>query len=160
MRDGYPWPSSRPVITMIHWTGSIRMPYLMRFSSSRRTPPIVNSKKPQLTRPVKLSKPELHENRESRGRWHLWRIFYLFIAYKIIFIFEICHLKIHFRRMNLRLIRLGSSLFVLFFCDFLGSSYTFGAPVSQFVAGLIVFRHFPFWCMTIWEGKLSVTNLL
>lgn len=30
-----------------------------------------NSRKPQLTNPVKLSKPELHEKRLSLGRWHL-----------------------------------------------------------------------------------------
>lgn len=45
--------------------------YLIRFSSSRRMPPMPSSRNPQLTRPVKLSKPELHENRESRGRWIL-----------------------------------------------------------------------------------------
>lgn len=48
--------------------------YLIKFSRRRRKPPIVSNRKPQLTRPVKLSKPELHENSESLGRWHLQNI--------------------------------------------------------------------------------------
>lgn len=69
--DGHPSPSSRPVSTMTHCNGSTRMPYFNRFSSNSLNPPIVNSRKPQLTRPVKSWKPELHENSESLGRWHL-----------------------------------------------------------------------------------------
>lgn len=32
---------------------------------------MVSNRKPQLTKPVKLLKPELQENNESLGRWHL-----------------------------------------------------------------------------------------
>lgn len=74
MNDGQLSPPSRPFNTMSHCSGSTRMPYLIRFSNSKRKPPIVNSRKPQLTRPVKSWKPELHENSESLGRWHLqWK---------------------------------------------------------------------------------------
>lgn len=45
--------------------------YFNRFSNNNLKPPIVNSRKPQFTRPVKSWKPELHENSESLGRWHL-----------------------------------------------------------------------------------------
>lgn len=45
--------------------------YFIKFSNKRRMPPIPRSRKPQLTNPVKLSKPELHEKRLSLGRWHL-----------------------------------------------------------------------------------------
>lgn len=69
--DGQPLPASPPVSTMTHCNGSTRMPYFIRFSSNNLKPPIVNSRKPQLTRPVKSWKPELHENSESLGRWHL-----------------------------------------------------------------------------------------
>lgn len=47
--------------------------HLSKFSSNNRKPPMVNSRKPQLTKPVKLSNFELHENNESRGRWTLQR---------------------------------------------------------------------------------------
>lgn len=40
----------------------------MKFSKHKRNPPMVKSRKPQLTKPVKLVKPELHEKSESLGR--------------------------------------------------------------------------------------------
>lgn len=43
-----------------------------KFSSSNRKPLMVNRRNPQFTKPVKLWKPELHENSESLGRWHLY----------------------------------------------------------------------------------------
>lgn len=39
----------------------------MKFSKSKRTLPIVKSKKPQFTKPVKLLNPDAHENKESLG---------------------------------------------------------------------------------------------
>lgn len=93
MTAGQPSPPSRPFNTMNHCSGSTRIPYLCaiesnrlvkymkefksrttyfnRFSNISLKPPMVNSRKPQLTRPVKSWNPELHENRESLGRWHL-----------------------------------------------------------------------------------------
>lgn len=73
MTDGCPSPSLLPVRTIIHWAGSILIPYFIKFSKSNLTPPIVSNRKPQLTRPVKFWKSELHENSESLGRWHLER---------------------------------------------------------------------------------------
>lgn len=72
MIDGTPAPSSLPVSTMNHWIGSTRIPYFKRFSKRSRIPLIVSKRNPQFTKPVKLWKPELHENNESLGRWHLW----------------------------------------------------------------------------------------
>lgn len=43
----------------------------IKFSNSSLKPLIVRSKNPQFTNPVKLWNPELHENSESLGRWHL-----------------------------------------------------------------------------------------
>lgn len=52
---------------------TFRDTHFMKFSNSNRTPPMLSRRKPQLTNPVKLSKPELHEKRLSLGRWHLQR---------------------------------------------------------------------------------------
>lgn len=41
--------------------------YFMKFSSNNRKPPIKSKRKAQLTNPVKLSNPDVHENSESRG---------------------------------------------------------------------------------------------
>lgn len=72
MIDGYDEsPASFPVSTNNHCIGSTLNPYLMKFSSSSRNPPIVRRRKPQLTRPEKLLKFELHEKSESRGLWIL-----------------------------------------------------------------------------------------
>lgn len=43
----------------------------MKFSSKSLSPPIVSRRNPQLTRPEKSLKFELHEKRESRGLWIL-----------------------------------------------------------------------------------------
>lgn len=70
--DGYvASPSFFPVSTMNHCIGSTRNPYLMKFSSSSRNPPIVSRRNPQFTRPEKSLKLELHVKRESRGLWIL-----------------------------------------------------------------------------------------
>lgn len=45
--------------------------YFMKFSNSNLTPPMESSRNAQFMNPVKLSKPEFHENRESLGLWHL-----------------------------------------------------------------------------------------
>jgi hypothetical protein len=56
--------------------------YLMKFSKRSLIPPIVRRRKPQLTNPVKLSNPDDHENRESRGVWHLQYIVVTVNIYK------------------------------------------------------------------------------
>lgn len=43
----------------------------MKFSNSSLNPPIVKRRKAQLTKPVKLSNPEVQEKSESLGLWHL-----------------------------------------------------------------------------------------
>lgn len=55
-------PSFLPVSTISHSIGSTLNPYLIKFSSKSRMPPIKRSKNPQLTRPEKSLKFELHEN--------------------------------------------------------------------------------------------------
>lgn len=66
--DGYvASPSFFPVRTISHCTGSTLKPYLIKFSNNSLKPPIVSRRKPQLTRPEKSLKFELHEKRESRG---------------------------------------------------------------------------------------------
>lgn len=68
MTDGYVVsPSFLPVNTISHCMGSTLMPYLIKFSSSSLMPPIVRRRNPQLTKPEKSLKLELHVKRESRG---------------------------------------------------------------------------------------------
>lgn len=43
----------------------------MKFSNNSLNPPMLNKRKPQFTNPVKLSNPDVHENSESLGWWHL-----------------------------------------------------------------------------------------
>lgn len=87
--DGTPAPSSLPVKTTNHCTGSTLTPYLKKllclnpiffdkhsytyfskFSKHNLIPPIVNNKNAQFINPVKFWNPELHENKLSLGRWH------------------------------------------------------------------------------------------
>lgn len=97
-----------------------------------------SSRKPQLTNPVKLSKPELHEKRLSLGRWHLQKkhknFKNSFLCSQFITISRKWFISVYRDHIKIKRIKYNKMIFIELWRKRLSHAYCFGVEIYYAVA--------------------------